>query len=58
MVAFAAKTACILLWAMLIKGEAYRTDSVWKGNQGVMANGQESGIETLHLVIARHSLPE
>ena len=57
MVAFAAKTACIL-WAMLIKGEAYRADSVWKGNQSVMANGQETGIETLRLVIARHSLPE
>ena len=29
-----------------------------KGNQGVMANGQETGIETLRLVIARHSAPQ
>jgi hypothetical protein len=29
-----------------------------KGNYGVMANGQETGIETLRFVIARNSAPE
>jgi hypothetical protein len=28
-----------------------------KGNKGVMANGQETGIETLRFVISRHSAP-
>ena len=29
-----------------------------KGNQCVMANGQETGTETLRIVIARHSAPQ
>ena len=31
---------------------------IGKGNQGVMANGLETGIETLRIVIARYSAPQ
>jgi hypothetical protein len=43
-----------------LKGDSRRdrTHSYRKGNQGVMANGQETGIETLRHVIARHSAPQ
>ena len=44
----------------LVEGDSRRARaySVRKGNQGVMANGQETWIETLRFVIARHSAPK
>src|ERR1700734_3858656 len=44
----------------LIEGDSprARAPAYRKGNYGVMANGQETGIETLRTVIARHSAPQ
>ena len=44
----------------LIEGDSRRAraPAYRKGNYGVMANGQETGIETLRTVIARHSAPQ
>jgi hypothetical protein len=44
----------------LIEGDSRRAraSAYRKGNFGVMANGQETGIETLRTVIARRSAPQ
>ena len=51
--ASASAAACLRGDSRRARAHSYR-----KGNQGVMANGQETGIETLRTVIARHSAPQ